>query len=510
MSNQPFSFPPPPPPPPKRAADNSYGQNNGFPTHRGSSRGGGFGRGGGRGGRGSQRGSHHAPHMGHNNYANRPNGDNWNRNTGLNPPQKRDHTSAFNNAQPTRPRPTAAPAVPSFNASIEHLLPRKPAALNVEKPKKQNLLGLTPTNADPDSEPEDDEGEETRLATQTKSAGHGLEIAYKGHVSTLRTPAEIAAWIAERKARFPTAVKVEAAKKEAAEKKRKWEEEKAARLEANRQARIKRDEERKQQIIAREQTAKAQKELEARKHERLAKSKDVDLDAATIAEMKAEKLRKKALKAEQRLAKAEEALRVAQEKPNALAASQTKDQPPEDATSDHEQPSQLEDLDVALDADIADPDATSSSGTSTTDSGSDSSEAGPDSDSAPEVMSTKQAALVHDLAPQPPKAAQTATPRLCNSFVKTGRCKFGARCRFMHDTSRGKKTSTNAASSSLTANTRRKGLWEVMVQKEKEEEHKRLLEAIIMLGLTGIPNNGAPLLHALLEFEVLDVDAGAF
>ncbi|KIV85723.1 hypothetical protein PV11_01384 [Exophiala sideris] len=496
MSNQPFSFPPPPPPPPKRVADNSSGQHNGFPNHRGSFRGAGFGRGGGRGGRGSQRGSHQAPYMGHNNYANRPHGDNWNRNTGLNPPQKRDHSSAFNNAQPTRPRPTAAPAVPSFNASIEHLLPRKPAAQtvaqNVEKPKKQNLLGLTPTNAHPDSDPEDDEGEETRLATQTKSAGHGLEIEYKGHVSTLRTAAEIAAWIAERKARYPTAVKAEAAKKEAAEKKRKWEEEKAARLEANRQARIKRDEERKQQIVAREQTAKAQKKLEARKHERLAKSKDADLDAATIAEMKAEKLRKKALKAEQRLAKAEQALRVAQEKRNALAASQTKDQPQEDATSDHEQPLQLEEVDVALGADITDPDATSSSGTSTTDSNSDSSEAESDSDSAPEVMSTKQAALVHDLAPQPPKAARIDTPRLCNSFARTGHCNFGSRCRFTHDNSRGKKATTKSASLSLPANTRRKGLWEVMVKKEQEEERKRLLEAIITLGERGILDDPGP------------------
>ncbi|KAI1626671.1 hypothetical protein EDD37DRAFT_620279 [Exophiala viscosa] len=491
MSNQPFSFPPPPPPPPKRTTDNSYAQNNGFPNNRGSFRGGGgFQRGAGRGARGSQRGSHHAPYTGHNNYANRPHGDSWNRDSGLNPPQKRDHTSAFNNTQPARPRPTAAPAVPSFNASIEHLLPRKPApqpaVQTVEKPKKQNLLGLTPTKADPDSEPEDDEGEETRLATQAKSARHGLEIEYKGHVSTLRTVAEIAAWIAERKARYPTAVKVEAAKKEAAEKRRKWEEEKAARFEANRQARIKRDEERKQQQIER-----AQKEAEARKVERLAKNKDTEFDSATVAEMKAEKLRKKALKAEQRLAKAEEALRMAQEKRNALAASQNKDQPPEAAAADHEQPLQLDEVDDSSASDIIDPDATSSSGSPTTDSGSDTSESESDSDSAPEVMSTKQAALVHDLAPQPPKAARVNTPRLCNTFAKTGRCKFGSRCRYTHDSSRG-KTPRNIASSSQPANTKRKGLWEVMVEKEQEEECKRLLGTITTLGERGILDDPDP------------------
>ncbi|KAI1617534.1 hypothetical protein EDD36DRAFT_4005 [Exophiala viscosa] len=492
MSNQPFSFPPPPPPPPKRTTENSYEQNNGFSSGRGSFRGGGgFGRGAGRGGRGSQRGSHHVPYMGHNNYANRPHGDSWNRNNGFNPPQKRDHTSAFNNTQPARPRPTAAPAVPSFNASIEHLLPRKPApqpaVQHVDKPKKQNLLGLTPTNADPDSELEDDEGEETRLATQAKSAPHGLEIEYRGQVSTLQTAAEIAAWIAERKARYPTAVKVEAAKKEAAEKKRKWEEEKAARFEANRQARIKRDEERKQQQIER-----AQREAEARKVERLAKNKDAELDSATMAEMKAEKLRKKALKAEQRLVKAEEALRIAQEKRDALAASQTKDQSLKAAAPDDGQPSQLEQVDNLSDPDTIDADATSSSGTSTTDAGSDSSEADSDSDSAPEVISTKQTALVHDLTGQHPKVARVDPPRLCNTFAKTGRCKFGSRCRYTHDTSRGKKTSTKPPLSSQPTNTGRKGLWEVMVEKEQEEERKRLLEAIITLGERGILDDPGP------------------
>lgn len=495
MSNQPFSFPPPPPPPPKRMTDNPYGQNTTVFHTRGSYRGAGFHRGAGRGGRGFYGNAHHAPYDGRNHYANNPSGDSrWNRHAGLNPPQKRDHTGAFTNTQQARPRPTAAaPAVPSFNASIEHLLPRKPtpqpAAPNVEKPKKQNILGLTPANADPDSEPEDDEGEETRLASQTKSAGQGLEIEYRGHVSTLRTPAEIAAWIAERKNRYPTQVKVEAAKKEAAEKKRKWEEEKAARLEASRQARLKRDEERRQQ----QQIARAQKEAEEK---RRTESRDAKLDPATIAQLKAERLRKKAQKAEERLAKAEEALRVAQEKRAALDGSQDDQQPFEAAAANDKQPSELEDVDIASDADSTDPDATSSSGTSTTDSDTDSeasSGAESDSDSAPEVISTKQAALVHDLTQQRPKVARLDAPRLCNNFAKYGRCRYGSRCRFSHDSSKGKKISSKkSVSSSSLSNTRRKGLFEVMVKKEEEEERKRLLEAIIRLGERGVLDEPGP------------------
>jgi hypothetical protein len=85
--------------------------------------------------------------------------------------------------------------------------------------KKSNLLGLTPTKVDPDSEPEDDEGEEARLAGQNKVSS-GLEIEYGGNNIILRTAAEIAAFIAERKKRYPTQAKVDAAKKEAEEKKR--------------------------------------------------------------------------------------------------------------------------------------------------------------------------------------------------------------------------------------------------------------------------------------------------
>ena len=55
-----------------------------------------------------------------------------------------------------------------------------------------------------------------------------LQFEYKGRTASLRTAAEIAAWIAERKKNYPTQAKAEAAKKESAEKKRKWVEDEEA------------------------------------------------------------------------------------------------------------------------------------------------------------------------------------------------------------------------------------------------------------------------------------------
>ncbi|KAK7900697.1 hypothetical protein LTR67_002981 [Exophiala xenobiotica] len=498
MSNQPFTFPPPPPPPPKRTTEPASREHNSFPNNRGSFRGAGSyrgsGRGGGRGGYGSNQ---NVPFYSSNRrqqpHSNKPFINNAPRNAGPHPSQKRDHQTAFNQPYQARPRPTAAPAVPSFNASIEHLLPRKPASQpapqpsprNVEKPKKQNLLGLTPTTLDHDSEPEDDEDEEGRLASQTK-VSHGLEIDHGGQQIILRTPADVAAWLAERRKRYPTQAKVEAAKKEAEEKKRKRQEEKAARMEAERQAREKAIEARRLQ-----QSAKAQQKSQQQERN-VKKSEDSNTDMAAKARLKAEKLRLKALKAQERLAKAEEALRVS------TATSTTQEQSSQAVSPDQrgEQRAQPEAIRSTSNSELTDSDATSSSGSSTSDSdteGESTSDGASDSDSAPEVISTKRAALEHEIsAPPPPRTSSTPTPQICRAFARYGRCKFGSKCRHLHDTSklpggkRSKRSMLQRPETSGSGSARRKGLWQVMVEKEQEDERKKLLGAIITLGERGL------------------------
>ncbi len=501
MSNQPFTFPPPPPPPPKRTAESSYREHNSFPNNRGSFRGAGSYRGAGRGGRGGYGSNQNVPFYSSNRHqqphSNRSFDNNAPRNPGPNTTHKRDHQTAFNHAYQPGPRPTAAPAVPSFNASIEHLLPRKPASQPapqpspqiLEKPKKQNLLGLTPTGLDHDSEPEDDEGEEWRLASHTK-VSHGLQIEHDGQQIILRTPAEVAAWIAERKRRYPTQAKVEAAKKEAEEKKRKRQEEKAARMEAERRAREKAIEARRLQ-----QSAKAQQKSQ-QQDRNVKKSEDSNTDMAAKARLKAEKLRLKALKAQERLAKAEEALRLTRETPVAAATSRTLEQRSQSANTDQrgEQRPQPEATGSTLDSELTDSDATSSSGSSNSDldtEGDSTSDSASDSDSAPEVLSTKRAALEHEISAPPPRTFGASTPQVCRAFARYGRCKFGSKCRHLHDISklpgskRSKRSVLQRPDASGSGNARRKGLWQVMVEKEQEDERKKLLGAIITLGERG-------------------------
>ncbi|KIW19692.1 hypothetical protein PV08_00266 [Exophiala spinifera] len=456
MSGQPFTFPPPPPPPPKRATEPVNRPNNNFSSNRGSSRG--FGR----GGRG---GYPNAPYHANNRQQHGSHRDGWNG------PQKRDHNTAFRSTnQPNRRVSAASPAVPSFNASIEHLLPRKPPQATpqppsqkvADVPKKQNLLGLTPTRVDADSEPEDDEGEEARLAGQSKVSA-GLEIEYGGRNITLSTPAEIAAWIAERKKRYPTQAKIEVAKKEADERKRRWQEEKAAKMQAAREARQKALEARRRREPPKSQKSESQVEGTGR------------ADSAAQAKTKAERLRAKALKARERLAKAEEALRLAEEQPGSgtLTANENQTEPIADDTSSSA---------------LTDSDATSSSGSdSDSDSGSDS-ESGSDSDadSAPEVLSTKRAALEHEFSNAPSKppapSSQAAGPE--DASARGG-------CNGNGNSKRNKNQRVDASTSSRTAG-RRKGLWQVMVEQEQEEERKMLLQAIVTLGEHGVLDEPEP------------------
>lgn len=150
----------------------------------------------------------------HNNHGHKPR-----------PPHKRDHSAAFNKPQSTAPRTPAAPAVPSFG----NPLPCKPppaadananAARQPKKRKrKHNQLGLTPKTEDHESsEDEEDVDEESNLAQgRGGSESAPLQFSYKGRTATLQSSADIAAWIAERRKKFPTAERIEERKKVAQE-----------------------------------------------------------------------------------------------------------------------------------------------------------------------------------------------------------------------------------------------------------------------------------------------------
>ena len=566
MSDSEFLFPPPPPPPPKRdfipGADSggySNGHRNGSFSG-GNDRGGGFrgrGRGLGRGNGGFRGDSFLHPRGSRNNssgetvlnsgfighrewnqsYSNhgtpghrvapsnygvqQGHSDAWSRSPSsgtnhLNQAQKRDHATAFNHRGRGGSKPPAAPAVPSFLANIPGLsAPTTSTIAQVgtnspveKKPKARtsNILGLNPSIQEPESDG-DDEDEEAKLAATTSSTGVAFE--YGGRVATLKTPDEIAAWIADRKKRFPTAAKAAQAQEEKQEKQRKWEEEKKANQEARRLQR---------ESYEKERMAKLQEPTRSRKVamevvQTSSGTADRASDATAKARMKTDKLIKKAEKAQMKLKKAQDALRKAQGAAvSATAAEFTSGGSEEQVIADVEktqancndlvggEPKSVlpshEDLDASSaltpsDSENGDED-TSSSGSSA-DSSSDS-----ESESVPEVLTTKRTAP--ERVPPPPRSAASASTRLtpCRNMVKFGKCNSGKKCRFSHDPDlvqevviqNGSNPKGKQRENQTTGRPKRKGLWEIMVEKEKEEEARTVLKVIVEMGEKGMLEGG--------------------
>jgi len=191
---------------------------------------------------------------------------------------KRMHGDAFGSVCNAHPKPMAPPAVPAFGTSLVGIAlgasdgnqrPRK-------KKRRHNQLGLTPKTEDHESSEEEDIDEESKLAvTQSSGPGSALQFTYKGQLATLKSPSDIAAWIAERKKRYPTKKRAE----EAAERK---------------------EQQKKLTQETRESRKKEWKKTKASEDKKREGS-----DEAVMAKMKAKKLRKQYEKAQKRVAEIE-------------------------------------------------------------------------------------------------------------------------------------------------------------------------------------------------------------
>lgn len=356
---------------------------------------------------------------------------------------------------------------------------------------------------------EDDEDEEANLGTITTS---GVAFEYDGRVATLKTPAEIAAWIADRKKRFPTAAKAAHAREEAQEKQKKWEEEKKANQEARRLQRESYEQEKAAKL---EEVARGQKVAGCLNTTETLKGTGEGTnkvsDAAEKARLKTEKLIKKAAKAQKKLTKAQDALKRAQGARQITGSTEstaegsndqvmgdvlTREAAPQIASEDQlvKLSPTLDDSDASsiLTSDGENDEGTSSSGSSS-DSSSDS-----DSDAAPEVLTTKRNAPDR-VAPPPRVPASTASTSTqlipCRNMMKYGRCNAGKKCRFSHDPNHAadvvmQTRSGKQRESQATSRPKRKGLWEVMVEKEKEEEARAVLRVIVEMGEKGMLGDG--------------------
>ncbi|KAL4911864.1 hypothetical protein BDW62DRAFT_39437 [Aspergillus aurantiobrunneus] len=409
-------------------------------------------------------------------------------NSGGKPANKRDHTSAFGKPQSVASRVPAPPPVPSFG----NPLPSKPPlpVVSPRKPKKKrrkhNQLGLTPkTGEHESSEEEDDADEETRLSVGGVGAGAVLQVTYRGRTSKLQTSADIAAWIEERKKRYPTQAKIE-------EKKKAMEEAKKAKEDAQRQ----------QKEAHKLATARAKKEQENYSHKEQPQGSSDPVDAAARAKLKAEKLRRKLMKEEKRIAQAEAdaqlarkledsqegSLEAGMEPSTQLEVDKVREPDAERRVShaadglqfqlkpENRDPSAYHEQTVSdsVSDTSDDSDWTSSSGSELSSSDSDGSD-DDDDDSPPDQATSRR-----DGPERVPPPARDEKKRLCRHFARNARCPRGKTCKFRHEKpDRGTKIKP-------VENNGRKGLLQALLDRQKEDENRKVMETIIWLGDNGL------------------------
>lgn len=433
----------------------------------------------------------------------------------------------------------AAPAVPSFGAPF---LPPKPTTdalvsrptANATAPKKQ--LGLIPQDYDSE-ESEHEVDEEAAFAnlqngpydskhpkTHQKLANCDIRLSFEfnGELSTLNSSADIASWIEERKKRWPSKQRIEEKKQEVQsrmQERRRIEEETraAAASSSNGPAssnRVEPPKHRQKQQKIRPQVPDLQephtheskttkptleetrRELEKQMQKvqelqrRLAESESKAAAAAgTDAKKKVLQKSDPVIESEKHIGNTikekdvTESLLAALEKtPSGLSPSNTGLHPTrfglvreiETLQADNGSVQKTEYNDsIHGPADVVAKGASDSESDSSSDSSSSDSES--DSDGAPEEASSKT-----DKPPRvpPPASAQ----RVCSAFANTGRCKFGAKCRYRH-VHDGTGPQPHGPRESGTS--KRKSLYQRMVEQEQEEENKLALQAIKHLGSVG-------------------------
>lgn len=303
-----------------------------------------------------------------------------------------------------------------------------------KKKRKTNTLGLTPgADEHQESEEEDDADEEAKLAAS------GLD--YNGPVPEM--PADLAAWIEERKKKWPTKARRE---------------EKEAELAKQRQARA-------------EQSAKDR----AKSKEALGSSVDRKLEKQRL---KAEKLRKQLERAEQKVQEAQakagmkrkrNANDIGDEGDTTMVEGDAVDQVIANATAG---------------ASLSDSDSSSSTEfTSATDS----------EDEAPQRISSKRAAPAQVL---PPK--KNILQRHCKYYSTGGTCGKKGKCRFIHD-----DAVRAAAIREKEANGGRMTLAQRLIQNDKEKDDLMVLKSIKFLMENGVLDEPA---DSKVGASAMDVD----
>ncbi|MCJ1469275.1 hypothetical protein MMC07_007908 [Pseudocyphellaria aurata] len=204
-----------------------------------------------------------------------------------------------------------APAVPSFGnpLPVKPPAPQEMARRPKKKKRRHNQLGLTPRNLEHESseEEENDGDEESKLAVAAglpDSARPQLQFSYRGRTSILQSSSDIAAWLEERKKRFPTKARMDEQK----ESLRQLQENQRAATQLLIEARAKQKaegKEKKKSNIHGTPNGSCTKEQKLEPQETDKEASIAPNDVAAKAKLKVEKLRRRLEKEERRVAKAE-------------------------------------------------------------------------------------------------------------------------------------------------------------------------------------------------------------
>ena len=279
-------------------------------------------------------------------------------------------------------------------------------------------------------------------------------MPHHGELSSLKSPAEIAAWIAERKKRYPTIARIEQNKKREHE----MHELRQAALKAQNEAR---DKQKDQGRIERQGTSKLQdkgarvESLGGKKSAEMSKVKGTLGERQEKIERLEKRLAKEKLKIQSH--KVEGGLSAPASGLREALSPDTKEKSVRnlnDEVADNKTSSVSSDESTTIDTD--------SDGSTSTSEYSSSSE-------APETISKKRP---NPQKVPPPKRPVSKVP-LCHNIARFGKCiKTG--CRFRHD---------NPAHQSQPMEKRADlNLYQKLVQQEKDEEDKVVLAAIMYLG----------------------------
>lgn len=436
--------------------------------------------------------------------------------------------------RPSKVKTDVGPSVPSFGFALPTVLqPPQVAVSNGDnaissRRRKFNQLGLTPRGED--RENSDEEVDEEAVFGHVGPPGGGLVFEYNGQTAALNSPSDIAAWIAERKKRFPTSARIQEKVKEQALKR--LHEQEAIRCvkgqaEANRRSKldtqvsvnnikpsVESGDEKKRKAIERQmkKVEKLRKKLKksekkaARTAGALVDGSDVlENTSGTVFEVNRDDATSTGLLPLYRTpksapqVKAESSLESQSLDGNNQIRMESKEFAPTPGfgslqeQGESKEPSSLAipgrvvskvDLGIkySSDTDVSNhdmnSDASSTTSSSDQNSDSDSSSSGSeadDMDSAPEELSAKTNRPIRAPPTKANVTPRTFEPSICPSYKRTGRCAYGNRCRFPHP----------PRDASREVKPKRKHLYDRLVEQEQEAAEKLALQAIKYLGGNG-------------------------